>query len=500
MTRRWIGYAGWLLLAAILYFFENNTGTRAILLGSLLFPLIPPLRAAWLSPDKPEQPDRARPVSVRSFAAQTADEPGDLRVYRPGDPIRRIHWKLSARRGALLVRESLPVPEPADAQRAVRPPKGALRPAGRLIAAFALSLGLTLALLLLLPPARLGAQALCNRLFAASEAVNAYAYDRFPVPADQPVGLAAALTLIAAVLALGLVLITDRRPVYLALAAACVLLQVYFGLSLPEWANILCFAAIALRITLKARPGSRPLTLFAVLVSLTALMTFVALPGVEPATEAASEAVRDRLSQIVRQDSDGVQELAEGETEIRRTHPEALESGTNDAETGQTYRLITVSEAQISRPRWFSLLRTVLLLLMALALVTLPFAPFLLLNARRRRAREARRAFETAETAEAVLAIFRRVILWLTETGHDAEHRLYRDWPPALAAAVSDAYAADFAVCAADFEQAAYSGRALPEASRARALSLLQQTETLFWPRATFRQRLRIRYWLCLCD
>ena len=38
MIRRRIGYLCWLLTAASLYFFENNTGTRAVLLASILVP------------------------------------------------------------------------------------------------------------------------------------------------------------------------------------------------------------------------------------------------------------------------------------------------------------------------------------------------------------------------------------------------------------------------------------------------------------------------------
>ena len=47
MTLRRAGYACWLLAAAILYFFENNTGTRAVLLSSVLVPAFSVLCAAW---------------------------------------------------------------------------------------------------------------------------------------------------------------------------------------------------------------------------------------------------------------------------------------------------------------------------------------------------------------------------------------------------------------------------------------------------------------------
>ena len=47
MTLRRAGYACWLLAVAILYFFENNTGTRAVLLSSILVPVFSVLCAAW---------------------------------------------------------------------------------------------------------------------------------------------------------------------------------------------------------------------------------------------------------------------------------------------------------------------------------------------------------------------------------------------------------------------------------------------------------------------
>ena len=47
MTLRRAGYACWLLAVAILYFFENNTGTRAVLVSSVLVPAFSVLCAAW---------------------------------------------------------------------------------------------------------------------------------------------------------------------------------------------------------------------------------------------------------------------------------------------------------------------------------------------------------------------------------------------------------------------------------------------------------------------
>ena len=44
MKKRIIGYAVWLILACLLYFFENNTGTRIVLACSLLLPFVPIIR------------------------------------------------------------------------------------------------------------------------------------------------------------------------------------------------------------------------------------------------------------------------------------------------------------------------------------------------------------------------------------------------------------------------------------------------------------------------
>jgi len=222
MRGRRIGaWTGWLLAAALLYFFENNTGTRAVLVISLLVPLLS-MGCAYLTarrmtvglaaPETADQGERIRcrlevraPLwragcaaacvlagrngltgecfereigipfrgtaeaeavssrcgclelaAVRTEArdwfglarfagkagakasviirpalypveilreAEAGDgaredgenhrraedpEPGDLRPYRPGDPLRRIHWKLSEKMNETLIRESAP--------------------------------------------------------------------------------------------------------------------------------------------------------------------------------------------------------------------------------------------------------------------------------------------------------------------------------------------------------------------------------------------------------
>ena len=128
MKKRRTGYAAWVLLAIFLYFFENGTGTRTVLLCSVLLPLIPPLRRAFFSPDDPDGNPAPGPLTVRTFTRTDSDEPGEVRLYMPGDPVRRIHWKLSAKRGELLVRDTAAEKESTETEKeSVRPEAGRKR-------------------------------------------------------------------------------------------------------------------------------------------------------------------------------------------------------------------------------------------------------------------------------------------------------------------------------------------------------------------------------------
>ena len=74
MKKRWIGYAVWLASAACRYFFENGTGTRVVLVGSLLFPLISPLRSAFLDPDRITAERPRGFTTVRQFVRREENE------------------------------------------------------------------------------------------------------------------------------------------------------------------------------------------------------------------------------------------------------------------------------------------------------------------------------------------------------------------------------------------------------------------------------------------
>ncbi len=497
MRKRAAGLAVWIALAFLLYFFENNTGTRIVLAGSLLLPLVPALRRGLLEEDG----ERGKPRSLprpEEVPGRREEESGGVRAYLPGDPVNRIHWKLSAKRDELLIRErereeSAEKDEKKAAGEEDAPAAGRSRK--RLFRAALLIFLAALLLLGLLPSARRGGMALLNRLFEASEAVNAYAYVRLDVPAGQPVTLAAALAAVLGLSLLGMVLGAESRWPALVLMAGIVLFQVYFGLSLPAGGNVVLFALFVLR-TLR-RPRSRKTILTAMAgIGILSLAVLLIWPGTDAATEAASEAVRDRLSRLTQSAGGTARELPAGEKEVRHVLSLSLTAGDGEARPEGEYRLETVEEQQIARPHWVSYLRIALLLLGTVALVTLPFLPFLLLNRRRRKALEARKAFESEDVREAVTAIFQHVIAWLEATGHGRGNALYAAWDTGL----SPGYPERFAACEKLFEEAAYSSHEMREEHRRQALALLNETEQTLWRQAGWKTRLRLRYGECLWE
>ena len=498
MKKRYIAYGIWLILAAGLYFFENNTGTRALLLCSLLPLPVPVFRRLFFIPDRAEG-RRLQPVRVTAVSDPEEEDAGDVGVYRPGDPVNRIHWKLSAKKNELLVRKACletlpeekpkPVPVPDDGDR--RGKRRADRKK-RILAGLAALLLLLLLCLAAVPGLRGSAAALCNRLFDASERVNDYVYAHFPVQADRSV-LPAALWLAAALaLVLGMAAVSGRRWPVFCMMACCAGFQVYFGLSLPFWAQAALFAAFALWMA--GRPLTRHGALKILAAVLAAILVVLAVyPGVDAATETASERVRDALGRMAPPAGGILPEDAEGENETRRTHDRSLIRGEREAGTEKEYRLVTEEKEQVSAPRWLDLLRTVFLFLAAIALVVLPFLPFLVMNAHRKKAMAARAAFDSEDVGEAVCAVFGQVVAWLEAMGLGGGNLPYRDWSRGLSAALSPEYARRFSRCAELFEEAAYSSHEMREDQRQQALSLLEETEQALLAGADWKQKIRLR-------
>lgn len=501
MKKRIVGYGLWLLLACCLYFFENNAGTRIVLASSLLLPLIPAIRQGFLSAeDKAGKEQKPQAATLQSFSYQEDEEPGDVRSYLPGDPVNRIHWKLSAKRDELLIREQAKEAAVASSQTEAPDTENEMiskKIRNQYVWWMAAILLLTILLFFLIPEAKNGAEELLNRVFEASEQANAYLYDRFPVDAQQSITVAVLLLSIAAFVFLSLIILSGSRMLALGVMAGCVAFQVYFGLAFPAWINVLLFAFFALWVLVRPWDRKKAVIILALIAAVSLTVIFF-LPGTNEAVESASENVRDWLSRTAQQITGTVQETAAGENETRHVHTQSLITGDQEAFPDQEYRLVTVEEEQISMPHWVNYLRIVLLLLLTIALVILPFLPFLVLNARRKKAIETRKAFQSEQISEAVCAIFQHVIAWLEAADYGEGNLPYIQWTEHLRQDVPENYAEQFAQCAAMFEEAAYSDHPLTEEKRLQALKLLEATEEWLLSKADWKQKLRLKYGKCL--
>ena len=495
--KRWILYSAWLVLAAGLYFFENNTGSRIILLSSLVLMLLPRIRHILLEPDAvhPTQPHEQK--TAAKVQTPEMEENGQVRNYQPGDPISRIHWKLSAKRQTLLVREQSMMLETEETEQLLPDTKqpataGRIRKTALWVSEAVLFLSALL--LLLIPQAFQGLLILLNRLFDASEAVNSYVYEHFTVGAEASVTLAAILICSFLASLLGMALITGSRGMMTAIAAACVLFQVYFGLAFPAWVHVLLLTVFL--FCFMKRPWARR-NLYRILgwMAVVALTVLLVWPGVDPMTETTSELVRDFLSRWVMQVTGWQSEMNGDAIETRHAHTLSLTGGDQAAPQEKAYRLISMAEEQISKPYWINYLRIGLLLLLTAAAVILPFVPFMLFEQARRKAMAEREVYQSKNIGEAVCSVFQDVITWLECTGTGAGNRAYHEWKTnLLEQGMPQNYTEQFAHCAALFEKAVYSRHPLKEKDRLDVLNLLKETETICRQRADWKQKLRLRY------
>ena len=353
----------------------------------------------------------------------------------------------------------------------------------------------------LLPAVRNGGMALANRLFATSEAVNAYAYFHFAVAeGENPASIRAALS--AAALLLGVISSLAGYRLCLALLFISVAsLEAYFGVMPGAWRNLLLFSVLSLLFANGGREVKNGVILL-VGIALVTLIVFLLCPHPIGAVEARSEEVRDTLGSTVM--SMG-QPSAPPEAEKNRTHQESRQHQelTRQDEsregTWQEFARETEQEQEISLPHRTDWLRIILLLLLVVALLLGPFLPFLLLTRARRRTEEKLAEFSVPDNAAAIRAMFLHVMDWLQEGGLKTENRPFSAYERAVEELLGGQYAERFRVVLPLWQEAAYSTHAMSDEQRLSVKELLDMTAAKLYEQANRRARLRIKYLACLC-
>ncbi len=351
------------------------------------------------------------------------------------------------------------------------------------------------------PAARAGALRLADRLFAASEAVNAYAYIRLADAAENAGAERLAALLCAVLLGALCVAACRRRSVAVLLFLGVVFTQAYFGVTPGVWRNVLLFAGLALPLASGGREWSAAAVLLAGAAVVT-LAVFLLAPRPNAAVEAYSEHLRDELgaaAMTLTQDAPQPEREPERAREESRHHEEnaAMDGAGESAASG--FERQTRTEREISLPHRVDWLRAALWLLLAVALLVVPFFPFLLVNRAKRRAEELHGAFADADNAAAIRAMFAHTMDWLRAGGLQTENRPYAQCAAAVEALTSAAYAARYAQTAPIWREAVYSDHAMTDAQREAVRALLDETAETIYEKASRRARLRMRYVDGLC-
>ena len=354
-------------------------------------------------------------------------------------------------------------------------------------------------LLFFLPAARESLKCLLNYLFSASESVNTYVYDHFSVTADASPTLA--LLLLGGLMAVLLLLSFLRRsrliPFLFALLLAFA--EIWLGLTPPPLLNALLFALLmllALRVRDLRNAGAVLLASATVFLCVSA-----AFPGVNAALEERSELARDRLD-VLEQRVTGTyaqeNSAAQSAREENRLHEGADAGIKDDTRNDRGYQHLYEQEQQISRPQRVRYLKIILLTLGILALLTLPFVPFLFFNAKRKQSLARRAAFASPDCAEAIRAMFLHLTAYLDACGMGAGNRSFSRWPERLSGHMPTDYVQKYRYAASIFSEAAYSTHPMTEEQRADMEKILDETERILYDEAGWKQKLRLKYMECL--
>ena len=369
------------------------------------------------------------------------------------------------------------------------------------VSAAALALLAVLALFLL-PDVRLGAQTLVNRLYARSEASNAYAYVYFAQASEDEGFVRAAALCISLLCAAVCALSGKSRVLTVALFLAAAGLQGYFGVTPMLWKNVLLFAAFLISLLRDGtKLSSRAILLLAFAAIL--LLVLVIAPRPNAGVEAYSEYLRDELGRAAMQVSQKTPPPIEAQNLTHREsrlHEEEANENADKAQNQRQFDRQTENEEEISLPHRTDWLRIILLLLAVIALLVLPFTPFLLLSRAKQKSAEKRAAFADEDNAAAIRAMFRHTVNWLCACGMKQRNRPYADCAQDTQALISEAYAARYAQAAKIWEEAAYSDHALDDAKRQIIKQLMEETEKTLYASSDRKTRLRLKYVACLCE
>ncbi len=321
-----------------------------------------------------------------------------------------------------------------------------------------------------------GAALYANRLFAASEARQAYAYEKFSVTAS-PDAIRAFLLPSGLVLGAlcGVAARWRQRWIDALLFLLPAALAAYLGVT-PQWfwlaalcaALVVCFAA-----TVRGAAGG-----VLALCLLTALV-LLAVPGEDARLSAWEETARDALAlhTVAYGQTPQVEEVSpptQIETAAQRFHEEEIAADTGGDET------------PLHRPP------AALWAILAFALAL--FIPAVLSDRLKKRRARNRAAMADEDAAKAVRAGFLYAMRWLRLGGLPDGNRPFSAYADSVPSALREDYEAVLPL----WQEAAYSGHVMTPAQRTQMGAFAEKTREAVWSGLNKRSRFVAKYILAL--
>lgn len=324
-----------------------------------------------------------------------------------------------------------------------------------------------------------GAKLLANRLFAISEASQAYQYDRFPVtaaPGQEAACMLFVLAFCSLLWALVSALLLGRQTKIMPVAAftlVCIF-TAYFGVSaafiwmlLP---GLWCLLSLLPRHIGLARYGSVIVGIVAI-----AAATLLLFPNENARISRLDETLRDEMAlQTVRYDPKSVpQEI----TAPPETTPEEQQQ-----QNGFRFAY------DLPAGKW------ILVVAVLIAVLLLLFAPAVWNDRLRKRTERERAGIDDENHAVSVRAMFLYAVRWLQCYGIAPGNVNYGAWPAALQGTMSEDYQQAFEEILPLWREAAYSDHEMTVRQREDAYTFLKRTGDEIWEKADWRERLHLKY------
>lgn len=323
-----------------------------------------------------------------------------------------------------------------------------------------------------------GVKLLANRLFAISEASQAYQYDRFHVTAtdgESTACMLCALAFISLLWALVSTLLIGKRAKIMPVAAFVIvsIFTAYFGVS-AAFIWMVLPAACCLLSLLPTHIGMARYAAVGIGIALIAAATMLLFPNENARISQLDETLRDEIAlQTVRYDPEAMPQEVTAPPE---TVPEEQQ------QNGFHFAY------DLPSSKWIVMIAVIVAALLIL------FVPAVWNDRLRKRTERERFGIEDENHDVSIRAMFLYAVRWLQSYGVAPGNVNYGAWSTALQDTMSEAYQQAYEEVLPIWREAAYSDHEMTAQQRECVYAFLKRTGDEIWARANWRQRLHLKY------